>query len=162
MALAKAITQSHLYFKFAVFGFNLSNTLSLLIYAKALKYPIISQNRYSLGEIINLSQVDAQRMTSMGPQLTAVLYTPIQIVIGVYLMYRFIGGSFTVGMMTMKVLIAITVQLAKRIGLINKITNEAKDKRTKITQELLEMIRFIKISTLEKYFYRRVDEKREE
>lgn len=73
-------------------------------------------------------------MTSMGPQLTAVLYTPIQILIGVYLMYRFIGGSFTVGIITMKILIAITVQLAKRIGVINRITNEAKDKRTKLTQ----------------------------
>jgi ABC-type multidrug transport system fused ATPase/permease subunit len=42
LALAKALTQSHLYFKFAVFGFNLSNTLSLLVYSKALKYPATS------------------------------------------------------------------------------------------------------------------------
>jgi hypothetical protein len=134
LALAKAITQSHLYFKFAVFGFNLSNTLSLLIYAKALKYPIVSQNRYSLGDIINLSQVDAQRMTSVGPQLTAVLYTPLQIVIAVYLMYRFIGLSFIVGMLTMIGLITITIRLAKRIRTINNTTNQAKDRRATITQ----------------------------
>lgn len=37
--LGKAILQSHLFYRFAVFGFNLSNTLSLLIYEKSLKYP---------------------------------------------------------------------------------------------------------------------------
>jgi hypothetical protein len=32
ITLGKAILQSHMYYQFAVFGFNLSNTLSLLIY----------------------------------------------------------------------------------------------------------------------------------
>jgi hypothetical protein len=31
--------QSHLYYRFAVFGFNLSNTLSLMLYQKSLNYP---------------------------------------------------------------------------------------------------------------------------
>jgi hypothetical protein len=123
LAFTKAIIQSHLYFKFAVFGFNLSNTLSLLIYSKALKYPAVSHNKYSLSDIINLSQVDAQRMTSMGPQLTAALYTPLQIAIAVYMMYRFIGVSFTAGIITMIALISLTIKLAKWIGKINKITN---------------------------------------
>jgi hypothetical protein len=62
-------------------------------------------------------------MTSMGPQLTAVLYTPLQILIGIYLMYSYIGISFTAGIATMFALIFITIKLAKRIGKINKITN---------------------------------------
>jgi cytochrome c biogenesis protein CcdA len=70
----------------------------------------------------------------MGPQLTAVLYTPLQIAIGVYLMYYYIGASFAAGIATMLALIALTFHLAKRIGKINKATNEAKDKRTKATQ----------------------------
>lgn len=41
IAVFKALLQSHLYYKFAVLGFNLSNTLSLLIFAKALKYPAL-------------------------------------------------------------------------------------------------------------------------
>lgn len=41
LALAKALLQSHLYYRFAVLGFNLSNTLSLLVFAKALRYPAL-------------------------------------------------------------------------------------------------------------------------
>jgi ABC-type bacteriocin/lantibiotic exporter with double-glycine peptidase domain len=48
IALAKALLQSHLYYKFAVLGFNLSNTLSLLVFAKALRYPALCEKKYSM------------------------------------------------------------------------------------------------------------------
>ena len=38
---------------------------------------------------------------------------------------------------------------------------KAKDKRMKVTEEMLDIIRYIKISAIEKFFYRKVDEKRE-
>lgn len=111
-------------------------------------------------EIINYSQVDAQRMTNMGVQLTSVLYTPIQIVIGVWLMYSYIGVSFAFGMGTMILMIAVTFFLAKKISKVNEETLKRKDQRMKKTEELLDIIRFIKINALEKYFYHKVDQKR--
>jgi hypothetical protein len=48
ITLGKAVLQSHLYYQFAVFGFNLSNTLSLLIYEKSLKYPALCEKKYSV------------------------------------------------------------------------------------------------------------------
>ena len=51
------------------------------------------------------------------------------------------------------------------VSKINKKLNEksmkAKDKRMKVTEEMLDIIRYIKISAIEKFFYRKVDEKRE-
>jgi ATP-binding cassette subfamily C (CFTR/MRP) protein 1 len=162
ITLGKAILQSHLYYKFAVFGFNLSNTLSLLIYAKSLKYAALCEKKYSISEIINYSQVDAQRMTNMGVQLTSLLFTPIQIIIGVWLMYTYIGVSFGSGMATMLGMIALTFYLAKRISKVNENTLKAKDARMKVTEEILDIIRFIKINAIEKYFFRKLDVKRSE
>jgi ABC-type multidrug transport system fused ATPase/permease subunit len=48
VTLGKAIVQTHLYYQFAVFGFNLSNTISLVLYQKALKYPSLSSHKYTL------------------------------------------------------------------------------------------------------------------
>ena len=48
VTLGKAIVQTHLYYQFAVFGFNLSNTISLVLYQKALKYPSLSSQKYTL------------------------------------------------------------------------------------------------------------------
>lgn len=134
ISLVKALLQSHLYYKFAVLGFNLSNTLSLIIYDKALKYPALCEKKYSISEIVNYSQVDAQRMTNMGTQLTSALYTPIQIIIGVGLMYQYIGISFASGMSAMILMIGMTFVIAKKISKVNENTLNAKDKRMKITQ----------------------------
>jgi ABC-type bacteriocin/lantibiotic exporter with double-glycine peptidase domain len=113
-----------------------------------------------VSEIINYSQVDAQRMTNMGVQLTSVLYTPLQILIGVWLMYSYIGFSFLFGMGTMVVMIAATFLLAKKISKVNEQTLQCKDQRMKVTEELLDIIRFIKINAFEKYFYKKLDDKR--
>lgn len=148
ISLVKALLQSHLYYKFAVLGFNLSNTLSLIIYDKALKYPALCEKKYSISEIVNYSQVDAQRMTNMGTQLTSALYTPIQIIIGVGLMYQYIGISFASGMSAMILMIGMTFIVAKKISVVNESTLNAKDKRMKITQQILDIIRFIKVNAL--------------
>ena len=42
-------------------GYNVSNSLSLLIFSKALKYPSMTDKRYSITDIINYSQIDAQQ-----------------------------------------------------------------------------------------------------
>lgn len=80
-----------------------------------------------MSEIINYSQVDAQRMTNMGTQLTSALFTPLQIVIGVALMYNYIGVSFVSGMAAMIFMIGLTFYVAKRISKVNEVTLKAKD-----------------------------------
>lgn len=99
-------------------------------------------------------------MTNMGTQLTSALYTPLQIVIGVCLMYRYIGISFAAGMAAMVALIALTFLIAKRISIVNETTLAAKDARMKVTQEILDIIRFIKVNAVEKHFFRKLDDKR--
>jgi len=42
VTIGKAMVQTHLYYQFAVIGFNLSNTISLLLYRKTLRYPSLS------------------------------------------------------------------------------------------------------------------------
>lgn len=70
----------------------------------------------------------------MGTQLTSALYTPIQIIIGVGLMYQYIGISFASGMSAMILMIGMTFVIAKKISKVNENTLNAKDKRMKITQ----------------------------
>lgn len=38
-----SVAFAHIFYNFAVFGFNLSNTLSLMLYDKALKHPLITE-----------------------------------------------------------------------------------------------------------------------
>lgn len=70
----------------------------------------------------------------MGVQLTSVLYTPLQIIIGIWLMYSYIGVSFAFGMGAMLLMIAATFFMAKMISKVNEETLKRKDQRMKVTE----------------------------
>lgn len=134
ITLLMAVDTSYLFFYFGVLGFNLSNTLSLLVYNKSLKHPLITEKKFAIADIINYSQVDAQRMTYMGFQMVALLFTPIQISIGLYLLYVFIGPSFLVGTGVMILLMCFTLLFSKVASKFNDQLLKAKDGRMKMAE----------------------------
>jgi hypothetical protein len=113
VTLSMSFGSSFLIYHFGVLGYTLSNTLSLLIYQKALKHPLITQKQFKVSDIINYSQVDAQRMTNMGFQLVSLLFTPIQIFVGLYLLYLYIGSSFLIALGVMITLTLLTLKIMK-------------------------------------------------
>ena len=84
-----------------------------MIYDKALKHPLMTEKKYSIADIVNYSQVDAQRMTNMGFQLVALFCTPFQVAIGLVLLYFYIGVSFLVGLAVMIGLMLVTLVFSK-------------------------------------------------
>jgi|688.fasta_scaffold2112395_1 ABC-type bacteriocin/lantibiotic exporter with double-glycine peptidase domain len=87
-------------------------------------------------------------MTYFGNQLSSLLSTPIQLVIGIVIMWFFIGISFLAGLITTVIMIWITFIVSKYTIKYNSEVLKAKDNRMKATQEMLENIRFIKINAL--------------
>lgn len=161
VTLFLALVTSYLFFYFGVLGFNLSNILSLLVFNKALKHPLISEKKFTAPDLINYSQIDAQRMTYMGFQMVALFFTPIQILIGLYLLYAFIGTAFVVGTGVMLILMLFTLFFSKLASKYNDKLLASKDERMKGTEEMLQIIKFVKINALEKYFFKKINKKRE-
>lgn len=127
------LAQSHMFYHFTLFGYNVNNGLSLCVFNKALRYPTLCSKEFQLSELINYSQVDAQRMTYLGSYMSAILFFPIQLGVGIFLMYRFIGVSFLAGIgiiLVMGVFIWINSKLNARA---NSKLLVAKDKRMKAT-----------------------------
>lgn len=135
-------------YQLSILGINLSSNLSLLIYNKSLRISLLLQKQFSSSDIINYSQVDSERMTYFGNQLSSLLSTPIQLVIGIVIMWFFIGISFLAGLITTVIMIWITFIVSKYTIKYNSEVLKAKDNRMKATQEMLENIRFIKINAL--------------
>lgn len=69
----------------------------------------------------------------MGFQLVALLFTPIQIVVGMYLLYIYIGPSFLVGTGVMMALMLFTFVFTKISTKYNDYLLKAKDRRMKLT-----------------------------
>ena len=66
-------------------------------------------------------------MTYMGFQLTAIFFTPIQVLIGLWLMYSFIGISFLSGVGVMIFTIGLTFIFSKFSVKLNESVLKAKD-----------------------------------
>lgn len=66
-------------------------------------------------------------MTYMGYQLTALIFAPIQVLIGLWLMYSFIGISFLSGIGVMVLTLGLTILLSKIAVRLNENVLKAKD-----------------------------------
>ena len=82
-----------------------------------------------ISDIINFSQVDAQRMTFMGYQLVSLIFAPFQILVGLYLLYLYMGNSTFIGVAVMFVVILITMVFMKLAASANDDLLKAKDAR---------------------------------
>jgi ABC-type bacteriocin/lantibiotic exporter with double-glycine peptidase domain len=99
-------------------------------------------------------------MKGVGFQLTSLIFIPIQIIIAIYLMYSFIGISFLSGLLVMISSMLFTYFLMKIQAKLNSKLLKAKDARMKVTEEILSAIRFIKVNAYEKYFFNKLNKKR--
>lgn len=143
-----------------VIGYSLCNTLSVCIFEKATKYPTLCSKKYTVAELINYSQVDAQRLTYLGFYSTAVLFIPFQLGVGIFLLYSFIGVSFLAGFGIIIVIGLVVFFVNKLNTKANDALLKAKDKRMKITNEIFNQIRFVKANAWEKYFFNKLNRAR--
>ncbi len=87
-------------------------------------------------------------MTYAGYQLSSTIYGPFQIIFALIMMYAYVGVSFLVGVSTIVLLIIANYFISKKANEYNEKALKAKDERMKVTEEMLDIIRFIKISAI--------------
>jgi ABC-type bacteriocin/lantibiotic exporter with double-glycine peptidase domain len=97
----------------------------------------------------------------MGNQITLFFNSPLVIIFGLITMYFVLGITFLTAVGIMIIVLTCSYFLTKISQKLNQKVMAAKDNRMKSTAEMLDIIRYIKITTIEKFFYRKVDERRE-
>ena len=112
----------------------MTNGLTLLIFDKALKYPSISEKEFSEADIVNYSQVDAERMSSGGTELATMITAIPQVAVGVILMYHYTGVAFLAGTGVLILTTTLTYISSKRSYRFNKEILKKKDERMRVTQ----------------------------
>jgi ATP-binding cassette, subfamily C (CFTR/MRP), member 1 len=104
--------------------------------------------------------VDAEKLTNIGFHLSSFFYGPFEFIIGLTMLYWVLGVTFLVGIGLIAFIMTVSYFLTKTVANINKKILEAKDDRMKTTKEMLDIIRFVKISAIEKYFFNKLSSKR--
>lgn len=155
----QAIANNQYRFNVSLLGAHIKSGLSSCIFEKSLS---ISPQLLSSGEkkgsanftyaqIVNLMQVDLERIATGIPYSMRAIIWPMQWIIGIYLLYTTVGWQGgTAGIVMMAVLFGVNIVIARIMARIQKITMEKKDIRMKLCNELLNNIKVFKLYNWEK------------
>uniref|UniRef100_A0A7N2R1N5 ABC-type xenobiotic transporter n=1 Tax=Quercus lobata TaxID=97700 RepID=A0A7N2R1N5_QUELO len=150
----ESLTQRQWYFGAQQIGIQLRAALMVLIYKKSIstKYVGLSNSK-----IINLINVDAERIGDFCWHIHGVWLLPVQVILALIILYRNLGAapSFAALFATLLVMVCNTPLVKMQKRLHSKIM-EAKDSRIKVTVETLKCMRILKLHSWEPSFLKKL------
>ncbi|XP_075066890.1 ATP-binding cassette sub-family C member 9 isoform X1 [Mixophyes fleayi] len=143
-------------------GINLRGALLAMIYNKILKLSTsnMSMGEMTLGQINNLVAIETNQLMwflFLCPNLWAM---PVQIIMGVILLYKLLGGSALVGAAVIMLLAPVQYFIATKLAEVQKNTLDYSTERLKKTNEILKGIKLLKLYAWENIFCTSVEETR--
>ena len=139
-----------------VIGIQMRNCLVTSIYAKSLRLSPKARQERSTGQIVNLMSTDASKIdTALGWALTTVACL-LQVFIAVFLLLNTLGVASLAGIAVIVVLIPVQ---GKVIGVLQGLRKKAvvwTDRRVKLSNEILQGMKVIKVYAYESAFLRRL------
>ncbi|XP_018907576.2 multidrug resistance-associated protein 1 isoform X5 [Bemisia tabaci] len=137
-------------------GLRIRTALISAIYRKALRISSASRKESTVGEIVNLMAVDAQRFMDLLTYLNMIWSAPLQITLAVYFLWGILGPSVLAGLAVMIVMIPINAVVAAKVKTLQIKQMKYKDERVKLMNEILAGIKVLKLYAWERSFEKQI------
>jgi len=142
-------------------GMRVKAAVIAAVYEKALTMSNEARKTTTVGEIVNLMSVDAQRMQDVVGYLWMVWSCPLQIGLAMYLLWGILGPSTLAGLAVMVLLIPINGFLATLQRNLQIKFMTTKDARIKLMNEVLNGMKVLKLYAWEQSFEEKIMEIRQ-
>ncbi|CAG5119557.1 unnamed protein product, partial [Candidula unifasciata] len=156
LLLIVALLQSillHQYFHCTfLLGMRLRSTIIAVVYRKTLRLSSSAKKTSTVGEIVNLMSVDAQRFMDLTTYMHMIWSGPLQISLSLYFLWQTLGPSALAGIAVMVLLIPINALIAHKIKKYQSEQMLLKDARIKLMNEILSGIKVLKLYAWEESF----------
>ncbi|KAK3704049.1 hypothetical protein RRG08_049006 [Elysia crispata] len=147
----------HQYFHFTfLLGMRLRSNIISVIYKKTLHLSNSAKRSSTVGEIVNLMSVDAQRFMDLTTYLHMIWSGPFQISLALYFLWQTLGPSALAGIAVMILLIPINGLIAHKVRQYQILQMKLKDSRIKLMNEILNGIKVLKLYAWEDSFEKQV------
>lgn len=144
------------------FGLQIRTSLTSTVFSKTLVLSTEDRAKKSTGEIVNLMAIDTQRLQDVTTYLQSLWSAPFQIVLCLVSLHRLVGNAMWAGVLIMVVNFIIQTPVAKHARSLQQTQMKIKDKRVRVTQELLNNIKSLKLYSWEIPFTNRLNFIREQ
>ncbi|CAH1784148.1 unnamed protein product, partial [Owenia fusiformis] len=160
-SLMTTLMMHHYHYGFHL-GLKFRSCVMAIVFRKSLKLNSAARKGTTVGEIVNLMSVDAQRLQEL-PYLTHWIWAaPLFIALNVYYLWQILGPSAVAGLVLMGVVTPSNVlYFAKRVKALQVDQMLYKDKRIKLTNEVLSGIKVLKLYAWETSFDKEIAKIRE-
>jgi ATP-binding cassette, subfamily C (CFTR/MRP), member 1 len=151
-----------LYFqKTFVVGFRIRTGLISAIYRKALRISSSAKKDTTVGEIVNLMSVDAQRFFELVSYVHVLWSGPLIIGVTIYLLWVQLGIAVTAGIAVMILITPLSGIIAAKLRDLQVLQMKIKDERVKIMNEVLNGMKVLKLYAWEPSFEESITEIRD-
>lgn len=154
--LTMSLCLRHYFFKCYATGLRVRSAVVVAVYRKALVLSSGERQTRTLGEITNLTSIDAQRLQELTSYLHALWYSPLQIALALFFLWRQMGPSSFGGVLIIMIMIPVTKTVAQWMGAKQKLLMYAKDRRVEVNAEVLSNMKIIKFQAWEEAFQDRI------
>ncbi|KAM3591495.1 uncharacterized protein V6R79_002723 [Siganus canaliculatus] len=143
----------HCHFQYCfVTGMNIRTAVIGAIYRKALVITNAAKRSSTVGEVVNLMSVDAQRFMDLTTFLNMLWSAPLQIFLALYFLWQNLGPSVLAGVAVMVMLIPFNAVIAMKTRAYQVEIMQYKDSRIKLMNEILNGIKVLKLYAWENSF----------
>jgi len=139
-----------------MWGVKTQNAVNGMIYEKILRFSLIRSAEHNAGSLVNHIQVDSERLTFAAWELASVINLPITLGVGIYLMWVSVGINFLSGLGVILILSLVNFLFSKIYITLSEKVMGKKDERMAVATEILNGIKYIKMSGWEKAFLHKV------
>ncbi|KAL8676645.1 MAG: hypothetical protein Q9186_006856 [Xanthomendoza sp. 1 TL-2023] len=136
----------HQYFQRAFeTGMRVKSSITALIYSKSMKLSNAGRAAKTTGDIVNYMAVDTERLQDLTQYGQMLWSAPFQIVLCMISLYQLVGLSMLAGVGAMILMIPINGLVARLMKQLQKEQMKNKDSRTRLTTEILNNMKSIKL-----------------
>ncbi|KAJ8982896.1 hypothetical protein NQ317_004326 [Molorchus minor] len=139
-----------------IVGMRIRTALVSTIYRKSLKISNAARKESTVGEIVNLMAVDAQKFIDLTAFLNMIWSAPLQILLAIYFLWAEMGPSVLAGLAVMICLIPINGFIANKVKVLHIKQMKNKDERVKLMNEVLSGMKVLKLYAWEPSFENKI------
>ncbi|XP_033614350.1 multidrug resistance-associated protein 1 isoform X4 [Fukomys damarensis] len=143
----------HQYFHICfVSGMRIKTAVIGAVYRKALVITNSARKSSTVGEIVNLMSVDAQRFMDLATYINMIWSAPLQVILALYLLWLNLGPSVLAGVAVMILMVPLNAVMAMKTKTYQVAHMKSKDSRIKLMNEILNGIKVLKLYAWELAF----------